>query len=251
MKIIKINSFTIYFLILAFLCGLIKNALIVFIIVLIHEAGHVFFIKMFGYEIEAINIYPFGGLTEVNKDLNTPIRQELIMAWGGVFFQLFIYFVMLLPLSMHTKTLIFTYNTSIIMFNLLAIIPLDGSIITSSFLAKFFSFQKTYILTGLLSIINIFIFLTFTLTHSLNNYLIIVLLIYKTYRYFQNRQLIYNRFLLERYLKNFNFKYFSTKKGNLKILKKDTFQYFKEKQGIISEKKKLKERFDKKYLNKL
>ena len=104
---------------------------------------------------------------------------------------------------------------------------------------------------GFLSIINILLFLTFTLTHSLNNYLITIFLIYKTYVYLQNRHLIYNRFLLERYLKNFKFPYLSSKKGSLDILKKDTFQYFKENQGIVSEKEKLKERFDKKYLNKL
>lgn len=246
MKIIKINHFTIYFLFIAFLCGFIKNALIIFFIVLIHEAGHVFFIKLFSYEIEAINIYPFGGLTIVNKDLNAPINKELIIACGGVFFQIFIYSLLFLPfISYHTKTLIFSYNTSIIFFNLLPIIPLDGSIITSAFLNKFFAFKKTYILTFIISIINIIFFLIMDFTHSLNNYLITIFLIFKTYDYFKNKEYIYNRFLLERFLKNFSFKNISTKKGNLNILKKDTFQYFIEKEGIKSEKEKLKERFDK------
>ena len=246
MKIIKINSLTIYFLLLAFFCGLIKNALIIFTIVLIHEMGHVFFIKLLGYEIDSINIYPFGGITKVNKDLNTPINQELLIAWGGIIFQCFLFLLLFLPLfSLPTKHLIFFYNTSIMMFNLIPIIPLDGSIITSSFFAKFLSFQKTYLLTIILSIFNIIVFLIFDFTHSLNNYLITIFLIYKTYEYLKNKNYIYNRFLLERYLKNFSFKNISTKKGNLKILKKDTYQYFIEKEGIKSEKVKLQEKFDK------
>ncbi len=246
MKNIKISSLTIYFLILFFFCGLIKNALIIFFIILIHEMGHVFFIKLLGYKIISINIYPFGGITKVEKDLNTAINKELIIAWGGVLFQIFIYGLIFLPfLSNYTKELIFSYNTSIIMFNMLPIIPLDGSIITSSFLNKFFSFQKSYILTIIISIFNIILFLIIDYTNSLNNYLIIALLIYKTYEYYQNKNYIYNRFLLERFLKNFSFKNISTRKGNLNILKKDTYQYFIEKEGIKSEKAKLKEMFDK------
>ena len=91
MKIIKINAFTIYFLLLFFFCGLIKSALIIFSIVLIHELGHVFFALVLGYKIEKITIYPFGGVTIINKDLNTPINRELMIAFGGIFFQLFLY----------------------------------------------------------------------------------------------------------------------------------------------------------------
>ena len=56
---------------------------------------------------------------------------------------------------------------------------------------------------------------------------------------------IYNRFLLERYLKKYKFKYLNTKVGTLDILKLDTYQYFKEDKKIVSEEKKLAERFDK------
>ena len=46
-------------------------------------------------------------------------------------------------------------------------------------------------------------------------------------------------------VKKYKFKYISTKKGNLDILKIDTYQYFKESGKIVSEAKKLQERFDK------
>ena len=51
--------------------------------------------------------------------------------------------------------------------------------------------------------------------------------------------------LILRYLKKYKFNNISTKKGNLDILKLDTYQYFKEDEKIISEAKKLEERFDK------
>ena len=65
------------------------------------------------------------------------------------------------------------------------------------------------------------------------------------YKQVKDYKYIYNKFLLERYLKKYKFKYISTKKGNLDILKIDTYQYFKEKGKIVSEAKKLQERFDK------
>ena len=56
---------------------------------------------------------------------------------------------------------------------------------------------------------------------------------------------IFNKFLLERYLNKYEFKYLSTREGDLDILKLDTYQYFKEKEKVVGEAKKLQERFDK------
>lgn len=252
MKIIKINAFTIYFLLLFFFCGLIKSALIIFSIVLIHELGHVFFTFILGYKIEKITIYPFGGVTIINKDLNTPINRELIIAFGGIFFQLFLYLLLFLPFFRDiTKELIFKYNTAIIFFNMLPIIPLDGSIIVNTLINKFFSFKISYIWQIIVSVIGIILFLIIDISKSLNNYLISSLLIIKTIDYIKNYKYVYNRFLLERYLKNYAFKNIKSNKGSIDILKKDTYQYFIEGKKAISEKQKLQERFDKDISNKL
>ena len=134
MKIIKINFLTIYFLLLLFLCGYLKIGIIIFSIVIIHELGHVFFIKMFKYEIIDITIYPFGGMTRIKKDINTPINKELFIAFGGILFQMILLGItMFLPISIITKTIFWKYNLSIMIFNMLPIIPLDGSIILKDF----------------------------------------------------------------------------------------------------------------------
>ena len=115
MKIIKVNFLTIYFLLLLFLCGYVRVGLIIFFIVLIHELGHVFFIKLFKYKIESITIYPFGGITKIYKDINTPIKKELLIASGGIILQLILFIIIcLIPISDFTKILFYKYNISII-----------------------------------------------------------------------------------------------------------------------------------------
>ncbi len=246
MKIIKINIFTWYFLVLACFCGFIKEALIIFFIVLFHEFGHVFFIKVFGYEIKSINIYPFGGITKINKEINTPIKKELIIALGGVIFQIFIYLLtFLLPFRDFMASKILFYNTSILIFNLLPIIPLDGSIILNSIYTIFFPFKKSYMYTFFSSLVFLLLFSLFLITKTLNNIFLLSFFIFKLIAYWRNYNFIYNRFLLERYLKDYKFKKLSSKKGPLDILKKDTYQYFLEDGGVKGEKTKLRERFDK------
>ena len=99
------------------------------------------------------------------------------------------------------------------------IIPLDGAIILKSILNKIFSFKTSYKLYVVISIINIIIYVGFNYKYSLNNYLIIGIFIYKIINSIKEYKYIYNRFLLERYLKKYKFKYLNTKVGTLDILK--------------------------------
>lgn len=247
MKIIKINILTYYFLLLLFLCGFIKSGLIILFIVIFHEFGHVLFIKLFKYKIIDITIYPFGGITKIDKDVNTPTNRELLIASGGILAQFFLFLLIyFIPLNYLTKDLLFKYNLSIMLFNALPIIPLDGSVILNSLLNKFFSYKSSYYLYIVISIIFTIFYVLFNYWFSLNNYLIVSLFIVKTYFAIKNYKYLKNRFLLERYLNKYEFKYISIKTGNLDILKLDTYQYFKENGSVISEYKKLQQRFDNK-----
>ena len=246
MKIIKVNFLTLYFLLLLFLCGFIKIGLIIFFIVILHELGHVFFIKLFKYKIIDITIYPFGGIIKTDKDINTPPNKELLIASGGIIAQI-IFFIIIyfLPINILTKELLYKYNLSIMFFNILPIIPLDGSIIINSLLNKVFSYKISYYLYIIISILFTIIYLLFNYWYSINNYLIVSLFIIKTYYAIKNYKYLKTRFLLERYLNKYDFKYISTKSGDLDILKLDTYQYFREQDRIVSEYKKLQEKFDK------
>lgn len=249
MKIIKVNFLTLYFLLLLFLCGYLKIGIIIFLIVLFHELGHIFFIKLFKYKIINVTLYPFGGITKVDKDINTPLNKELLIACGGIIFQLILFIIIyFVPINVITKELLYKYNMSILLFNMLPIIPLDGSIIINALLNKIFSYKVSYYLYIIISIIFSIFYLLFNYWYSLNNYLIVSLFIIKTYYAIKNYKYLKTRFLLERYLNKYEYKYISTKTGDLDILKIDTYQYFKENNKIVSEYSKLKEMFDTKFI---
>lgn len=249
MKIIKVNFLTLYFLLLLFLCGYLKIGIIIFLIVLFHELGHIFFIKLFKYKIINVTLYPFGGITKIDKDINTPLNKELLIACGGIIFQLILFIIIyFVPINVITKELLYKYNMSILLFNMLPIIPLDGSIIINSLLNKIFSYKVSYYLYIIISIIFSIFYLFFNYWYSLNNYLIVLLFIIKTYYAIKNYKYLKTRFLLERYLNKYEYKYISTKTGDLDILKIDTYQYFKENNKIVSEYSKLKEMFDTKFI---
>ncbi len=243
MKIIRVSNTTLYLLFILFLCGYIRVGITIFLIVLIHEVGHVLVCLLFGYKIKSVTLYPFGGLTRVEKDINTSPYKELILASAGLFMQIILYVV---ALSFDYKnSLFYMYNKSIFLFNLLPIIPLDGSVIVYSLLNRFTTFKNSYKAYIVVSVISLVIYIIINYKYSLNNYLIVSIFIYKIYEGIKNYKYVYNRFLVERYLKKYHFKYISTREGNLDILKIDTYQYFKNGGKITSEREKLAEMFDK------
>lgn len=242
MNNIKINPLTYYLLLIVFLCGYLKNALLIIFILLIHELGHIFFSKIFHYKIISITIYPFGGIIKYDKLINSPFISDFFTFSGGIIFQV-ILFLVLIPYNIFYLK---EYNLYLLLFNLLPIIPLDGSILLNLILNKFMNYQKSYFYTGFISILTLLIFIIFNLQYSLNNYLIFILLITKLITYFKDYKYLHNRFLLEKYLYDFNYhKIKNTYFNDLSLLSKETFIYFYEDHKWVSEKQKLKIMFDK------
>ena len=146
-RIYKVHFTTEILILMALFSGYIKNFILIFTIVSIHELGHIFVLRHFEYEITSVTIYPFGGITKVNKPINTPLKQEMIIAIAGVTMQLlFILLMYLLKewsiIRLSTYQLFHFYNKTILFFNLLPIIPLDGSILLHSILEYFSSYKK-------------------------------------------------------------------------------------------------------------
>ncbi len=247
----KIN-FATYLVILTFLfSGLIKNIILIYGIIIFHELGHILIIKALKYKIIKIEIYPMGGVTTVQKPLNTKIWQEFLIASMGVIFELilfgFFYWFKRVGLILNnTYKLFLNYNKTILIFNLLPIIPLDGYIILKSFLEYFWPFKKAFYLSFIISIISLLLFITYNQVYSLNNYLIISFLAFKIYQEYKDFKFKQVKFLIERYLNKFTYyKIKYHKKINLDYLKKDTYHYFKNNNSYISEKKVLQNKFDK------
>lgn len=244
---IKIHSLTYYFFFLYFICGYIKNALVLFLIIIIHEIGHLIFITLFSYPIEKITIYPFGGVTTINKKINSSILKDIIIAFAGVCFQFIVLFILItyIPFMPQTISIMKKYNYTIGIFNLLPIIPLDGSKIIENVFNYFFSYKKSYYLTIVISIFSILTFIKVNLIFSLNNYLIVTILIYYTLKYKKDFKYVFHKFLLERILYDFPYKKIENHTKKMEDLKREHLHYFKEKNRYVSEREKIKKKFDK------
>ena len=201
-KDIKVSKYAYLIVFLSLITGQIKELLGLLIIILSHEFGHYFVSKIFNWKIDKIYLYPFGGLIKYNEKIDKPFKEELLIAISGILNQLLIFLLFFL---LHKKGIINTYfynilknyNNSIILFNLIPIIPLDGSKILNILLNKIFSFRKSYII---LNIISIVLLIIFVFKSNISLLIVILFLIYKIYLNIKNKDLIFNRFVLEKYL---------------------------------------------------
>ena len=240
---IRINNFTYIFFILCALCGYLKNITIIFSICLFHELGHIFFVKIFKYTIESVDILPFGGYTLVNKKINTSINKDILINFGGIIFQIILLIFLLMfknNLNIITYNLIYKYNLILILFNLIPIIPLDGNNILHLLLEKFFSYEISYKINFYISLVSLIIFLLINYYFNIDNYFIFSFLIFKSLNYLKDYKYLKNRFLLERYLYDFEYKKINNNTKDLKELKKEVLHYFKENNKYIKEKSRIK-----------
>ena len=84
MKIIKFDYSTIFILLVLFLCGYIRIGLMIILIVFFHELGHILTSILFKYKVISVTIYPFGGITKLDKDINTSPNKEMFLALSGI-----------------------------------------------------------------------------------------------------------------------------------------------------------------------
>ncbi len=246
----KINFLT-YFIFLSFLLtGYIKNILLIFLIVFVHELGHILFLKCFRYKIVKVEFFPFGGLTTTEKLINSPINKDLIIYSGGILFQTLLYFVFHFLYHqgriLENTFLIFTfYNKSILFFNLLPIRPLDGGEIFLLFLQKFFPYVKTLKMANYISILFLFLFILYNVKSNLNAMIVISFLLYKIIDFYRKREYFKNKFLLERYLYTIPYKKIEhNEQQNMELLKKETLHFFKTQDKYRHEREVLREKFD-------
>lgn len=239
-KKFKVNNLTFYFLLIGFLCGLIKEMIIIFMIVLIHELGHVLVTLLMGYNIIEVQLYPFGGYTKIDKPLNDHILNDLLIASAGVMVQLILFF--LCKVKIITSLIFYKYNLAIMLFNLLPIIPLDGSKILLEILHYFLPYKKALDYYVVISLFFIVIYFILNATYNLNNYMIIILFITKTYEQIKSKNLYYQKFILERFTRDI--RHHRVKNYNEKPInyQKDTKYYYFWHNKIID---------DKSYLNSL
>jgi len=217
-----------------------------YLIVFIHEIGHITMALIFKYKIKKINIYPFGGYTIFESNINTPFIAEFMVFLGGILFQTIFFLISreLLDNSSYIYKLIENYNLSILIFNLIPIIPLDGSKVLNIFLNKIFSFKKAHLITIYISYITTLVLIILSLK-NINLVLMIFLLIILVIKEHKSHYIIFNMFLIERYIKNITFKNNNfIKNKKLKYMKKYSNNIFIINNKYIDEKEMLINRFN-------
>lgn len=206
---ININNSTYICLLLSFLAGYFEYVYLFLITILIHECGHMIFAKIIGFKFDKIILYPFGGITIYNEDLNVNSNKELFVLLGGIIFQL-LFFILLIILynnlyiTEHTFKIIKKINIILVSFNFMPVIPLDGGKLTNIMLDKLFSYRLSNIISIIISIV--FICLFILKNKTIFGIILTLFLIKSIIIEITNLKYKYNKFLLERYINKYKFK---------------------------------------------
>lgn len=206
---IEIHNITYITMLISFLSGYFQYIFILLLIIFIHESGHYFISNLINIKTNKIVIYPFGGLTIYDSDLNLNTNKELLSLSGGILFQIIFYFISVILF----KNNFITYNVFIIIkkinyllisFNFLPIIPLDGGRLLNIILDKIFSYKLSNKISIVISIIFMMIFLLSKKT--ILSFLLFIFLLKEIIIEIKNIENKYINFLFERYKNNYNFK---------------------------------------------
>ena len=244
LKLFKVHILTYLYFLLCFLTGYIHEAIVIFLIVIIHELGHVFVTILYKYKIISLEILPFGGITKSQRRINIPINNEILLYLSGVFNQI-IFMIVIYCLNIKTNNMFYYFNLLIIIFNLLPIYPLDGFFVTKCLIEKYTSFFNSLKIMIYISGLSLILFLVICFIYNNNQIIIISFLLYENYLYIKKHNLYYYKFLLERHLDTFYYKKIVYEnKLDLTKLKRDCMHYFVLNNKVYNEKEILAKKFD-------
>ena len=238
---VRIDYSTYILVLIGLLSGYIKNIMIILVIVLVHELGHVFFFSLFKMDIESIVIYPFGGVSKVNKKIHERIYKDILISLGGIIFQglLIIVIYLLYKYSIivnSTYNMYISYNKSIILFNLIPIIPLDGSKLLLSICSKFMSYRISYITMIFVGCVSLLLFILYNMIFKLNDIVVYLFLLGSLINCIKEYKYVKGKFYLERILYDNYYNEIINDSFNIKDMRIDKYYYYKNKDRYINEK---------------
>ncbi len=191
--------------------GYFWEILTLFLVVLLHELGHVTAAWSFGWKIRSIELLPFGGVAQMDEWGTAPAREEIVVALAGPFYHIYMILFSLWFYQMgwwdYTWTEYFVLsNITIALFNMLPIYPLDGGRVVQALLSKLVPYQRCIAVSLYTSLFLSIVVLVFAFT-VLNGISIIPLVIIGLFLVFSNWQAISQqqyplwRMLFQRYQK--------------------------------------------------
>lgn len=239
---IEIHNITYITMLISFLSGYFQYIYILLLIIFIHEFGHFFISNLINIKANKIIIYPFGGLTIYDSDLNLNTNKELISLLGGITFQLLFYFLVAIIHNNNLMThnvfnIIKRINIILISFNFLPILPLDGGRLLNILLDKIFPYKLSNKLTLIVSILFLALFIMYKRT--ILSILLFIFLLKEIILEINNIDNKYMTFLFERYKNNYSFKKIK-RINNLNKFKRDYYHII----NGVTERKYLSKLFD-------
>jgi stage IV sporulation protein FB len=118
-----------------------------FVLVLIHELGHISAAHSFRWRITSLELLPFGGVAKTDEWGTVPAREEVIVALAGPFHNVMMVLSGLAFYHVGWWTDDWTRyfiqgNTMLALFNLLPAYPLDGGRVMQAVLGRGMSYRK-------------------------------------------------------------------------------------------------------------
>ncbi|MFS0554411.1 M50 family metallopeptidase [Brevibacillus sp. 179-C9.3 HS] len=132
---------------LSVVTGHFLEVITLFVIVLIHELGHVAMARELGWTVKEVQLLPFGGVATMEDSYATDPMDEIVVALAGPFLNMVMMAASYLFWFMGVWTeewsrFFLVSNATIALFNLLPIWPLDGGRILLAVLCWFMSYRQ-------------------------------------------------------------------------------------------------------------
>lgn len=179
-----------------------KTLLILFFMLSIHEFAHMLVAYFFHYPIEKITLYPFGLSAQLRYIGMGSIWKDMMIIIAGpathlLFPYLFSLSASLQLISQPYLNYLCQLNTSILIFNLLPIFPLDGGRIIQSVYHLVFRYTTAQRLTYLTGIFNLFLLWHYQIIQTASAWLVMGFLLMQIFICW--KQLAYERIAFYRY----------------------------------------------------
>lgn len=177
-----------------------------FVLVLIHELGHVTAATSYHWRIQSIELLPFGGVARTDEWGTVPAREEIVVALAGPFHNiimiLFGYFFFKMGWWSAEWTNYFVQGNAFLAgFNLLPIYPLDGGRVLQALLCYLMPFRQAVRISIGIGMIGAGVLLWISVLGSelhLNLAAVALFLLYSNGISLKHRKYQYMRFLIHR-----------------------------------------------------